>query len=472
MEHEVYVPFSVDSVRAALSDQERVARCVPGLQQAAAERDSDDRAAGQTGEARITGRLRLRLGGSTITYRGWLSVLSQDEGFTAEGSGTEARGSGTVRLTLTAVPRPSDEGEGTVLACLGGVDADGRIAEYDEKTVASAGRRLLDRFGAALADSLSSDPPPLGAVTPGGIGEPDDNERVIPGIPSPEVEEPPASALGEPDGATGDDAPNGEEGGGRAGEPGRSETGGGAAASGRAGNGPEARQTPGADAATDGEAAASGSGGVTGSGGAAHSGEVGRKSGSGRTGPSRAAGGGAGGAGAAEGTGSEAGTSEGLGGAGAAGGPFESDGSEGAGAAEGEGVPGSEPRSGGDPEAERGPEGARPREETSGSSEPEQEPTGIFDTEIPPPSLDPLEETRGEGADDDGPVTAEAAHARRTMIGRSAEEVDHAPPRGRYAPVPVPEPPTATATLRWAAPAAAVVVAGAIVLGRALRRRR
>ncbi|MFI8324752.1 SRPBCC family protein [Streptomyces sp. NPDC085529] len=67
---------------------------------------------------------------------------------------------------------------------------------------------------------------------------------------------------------------------------------------------------------------------------------------------------------------------------------------------------------------------------------------------------------------------AEAAHARRTMIGRSAEEVDHAPPRGRYAPVPAPEPSGAGATLRWVAPAAALALASAVLVGRALRRRR
>ncbi|WP_093631950.1 SRPBCC domain-containing protein [Streptomyces sp. 3213.3] len=67
---------------------------------------------------------------------------------------------------------------------------------------------------------------------------------------------------------------------------------------------------------------------------------------------------------------------------------------------------------------------------------------------------------------------AEAAHARRTMIGRSAEEVDHAPPRGRYAPVPAPQTVSANATLRWAAPAAALVLASAIVVNRVLRKRR
>ncbi|MFF1355020.1 SRPBCC family protein [Streptomyces sp. NPDC058297] len=105
--------------------------------------------------------------------------------------------------------------------------------------------------------------------------------------------------------------------------------------------------------------------------------------------------------------------------------------------------------------------------------------SSVFETEIPPPALAPFAELGPEGAaagedigfDADVPP-AEAAHARRTMIGRSAEEVDHAPPRGRYAPVPAPESTTATATLRWAAPAAAVVVASAIVVGRVLRRRR
>ncbi|MEU6988645.1 SRPBCC domain-containing protein [Streptomyces sp. NPDC046324] len=100
----------------------------------------------------------------------------------------------------------------------------------------------------------------------------------------------------------------------------------------------------------------------------------------------------------------------------------------------------------------------------------------VFETPVPPPSLDPFQ---GGDFEDDTPVeypaqppAAEAAHARRTMIGRSAEEVDHAPPRGRYAPVPAPEPATAGATLRWIAPAAALALASAVVVGRALRRRR
>ncbi|MFC8373976.1 MULTISPECIES: SRPBCC domain-containing protein [unclassified Streptomyces] len=88
--------------------------------------------------------------------------------------------------------------------------------------------------------------------------------------------------------------------------------------------------------------------------------------------------------------------------------------------------------------------------------------SSVFDVEVPSSSLD----------EEDDDSVAEAAHARRTMIGRSAEEVDHAPPRGRYAPVPAPQTVASGTPLRWAAPAAALAVASAVVAIRALRRRR
>ncbi len=98
-------------------------------------------------------------------------------------------------------------------------------------------------------------------------------------------------------------------------------------------------------------------------------------------------------------------------------------------------------------------------------SAPVEPPSAAFEAEVPPSALPE------DFSEDDAPP-AEAAHARRTMIGRSAEEVDHAPPRGRYAPVPAPQTIAPNPVLRWAAPAAAVALASAIVVTRALRRRR
>ncbi len=121
-------------------------------------------------------------------------------------------------------------------------------------------------------------------------------------------------------------------------------------------------------------------------------------------------------------------------------------------------------------EATGTPEGADlPEAAASGEPAGAAESASVFDSPVPPPSLDPVAGVEFNVPDE---PPAEAAHARRTMIGRSAEEVDHAPPRGRYAPVPSPDAGGASTTLRWVAPAAVLALASAVVLSRALRRRR
>lgn len=390
MEHEVNVPFPVKAVRAALADTARVARCVPGLQP-----DDEQRPADADGT--VAGRLRVKAGGSTITYRGSLTVTSEGDEFTVTGTGTEARGSGSVRLELTVVPKPATEGEGTRLVCSGTVEGDGRLADVETKTARSAGVRLLDRFGRALGESLDSSgggaadetgaadsgADPEGgraaaspAAAAGGIGEPGDNDRVIPGIPGP----------GDHDAREADSA--------------ASERGSGSA------------EEEAVEAAETGETA--------------ETAEVGK-------------------------------TEE----------PAES----------GEtGEPADSRESGERGSAEEAASADETVDDTSGQSSDETpgEPGGVFDAPVPPSSLDPVYDDEDQLTDEElnAAADAEAAHARRTMIGRSAEEVDHAPPRGRYAPVPVPEPIANSAALRWVGPAAAAVVAGAVVIGRVLRRRR
>ncbi|MEU8521959.1 SRPBCC domain-containing protein [Streptomyces sp. NBC_01216] len=282
MEHEVFVPVPAEVLRATLTDPARVARCVPGLQQ-----DADAEA------GPLSGRLRVRVGGNTITYRGALRLAERDGTYLAEGEGIEARGKGSATLALTLVLTPV--ADGTNLAFSATLTAGGRLADLSEESAASAGRRLLDRFAASLATAAAR------TTTDGATTAPDEN-------------------------AAGDAGPGG---------------------------------------GTDSDAHGAGAG-----------------------------------------------------------------------------------------------ETARP---------------SVFDTPVPPPSLDPRpDEEFGEKPVEFPAETpaVEAAHARRTMIGRSAEEVDHAPPRGRYAPVPAPDSGGSGATLRWIAPAAALALASAVVLGRALRRRR
>ncbi|MGA5193502.1 SRPBCC family protein [Streptomyces exfoliatus] len=139
MEHEVFVPVSAEVLRATLTDPGRVVRCVPGLQ-----RDADAEA------GPLAGRLKVRVGGNTITYRGALKVVERDGAITYEGQGSEARGKGSAELSLTVVLTPV--AEGTSLSFTGALTATGRLAEATDEARSSAGTRLLDKFVEALAD--------------------------------------------------------------------------------------------------------------------------------------------------------------------------------------------------------------------------------------------------------------------------------------------------------------------------------
>ncbi|MGW0395262.1 SRPBCC family protein [Streptomyces sp. NPDC003042] len=146
MEHQVFVPVPAEDLRAVLRDPARVARCVPGLQQ-----DADSASA--SGPA--SGRLKVRVGGNTVTYRGALHVTERDpDHFDAEGKGTEVRGSGSVALSLTLRLVPHEGG--TRLEFTGEATADGRAAGFAPETAATAARRLLDRLGANLAAAAAT----------------------------------------------------------------------------------------------------------------------------------------------------------------------------------------------------------------------------------------------------------------------------------------------------------------------------
>ncbi|MEV0962037.1 SRPBCC domain-containing protein [Streptomyces sp. NPDC049910] len=389
MEHEAFVPVPADRLRRTLADPARVARCVPGLQ-----RDADASA------GPLAGRLKVRVGGHTITYRGALRVTERDGGFTAEGEGTEARGHGSAKVALTVLLTETEGG--TTLSFTGTAQADGRLAEAAPDAAEQSATRLLDRFAASLATAA------------------EDEER-------------------ETAGGTGKEA-----------------AGGGGATT-----------AEGADEAVDESAVPAGSGSADAP--AADSGAAGRadsETGAGQEAP----GGGAAAEDAAEGD-TDRGVAEESTDRGVAGGESADQGAATGGSG---GAPGRPDAAAGEEPPASGTGPSAPSADDSGTPEgpadgDEDHGASLFEVDVPASSLDPLaDEVFGE----DGEPPAEAAHARRTMIGRSAEEVDHAPPRGRYAPVPAPQSSSAGGTLRWAAPAAALAIASAVVVGRALRRRR
>ena len=139
MEHEVFVPVPAERLREALGDPARVARAVPGLQQDA-------------GAEPVAGRLKVRVGSHSVTYRGAVRLTGLDDGsYSAEGEATEARGTGSVHLALTLRLRDTDDG--TTLAFEAAATADGRITELPQDAVGSAVVRLLNRFAEGLAEA-------------------------------------------------------------------------------------------------------------------------------------------------------------------------------------------------------------------------------------------------------------------------------------------------------------------------------
>ncbi|MGW3283965.1 SRPBCC family protein [Streptomyces sp. NPDC001002] len=142
MEHEVFVPVPPAHLRDALADPARVARAVPGLQQDA-------------GAAPVSGRLKVRVGSHSVTYRGTVRVTAQDDGtYTAEGDASEARGTGSVKLALTF--RVLEADGGSTLAVEGTATADGRLMELPADSVTAAATRLLDRFAENLGTTVTA----------------------------------------------------------------------------------------------------------------------------------------------------------------------------------------------------------------------------------------------------------------------------------------------------------------------------
>ncbi|MEV4975405.1 SRPBCC domain-containing protein [Streptomyces scopuliridis] len=155
MEHEVFVPVTAEALRQALGDPLRVARCVPGLQ-----RDAEESA------GPLSGRMKVRVGGHTITYRGAFTLTERDGVFEVEGEGVEVRGAGSAKLTLSV--RLMETPDGTTLVFTGGSRSEGRLAELPVEATTAAARRLLDRFVARLGEE--TEPPedvvPMAEVLP------------------------------------------------------------------------------------------------------------------------------------------------------------------------------------------------------------------------------------------------------------------------------------------------------------------
>ncbi|TMR41636.1 hypothetical protein ETD96_04555 [Actinomadura geliboluensis] len=145
LDHEFTVPVPVDQAWSVLLDVERVAACMPG-----ATLDSVD------GEE-YSGRMKVKVGAMTITYRGTARIVSADEAgraVTMEAAAKEARGSGTASATVQA--RLHAEDGTTRVAVHTKLNVTGRPAQFGRNILSEVGSKIIARFAKALAAELES----------------------------------------------------------------------------------------------------------------------------------------------------------------------------------------------------------------------------------------------------------------------------------------------------------------------------
>jgi carbon monoxide dehydrogenase subunit G len=143
LDHEFTVPVPVGQAWSVLLDLERVAPCVPGATLDTVEGDE------------FTGRLKVKLGAMTITYRGGARIVVADESahiVTIEGSAKEARGTGTASATIQA--QLHEEGDNSRVTVHSKLNITGRPAQFGRNILAEVGAKLISRFAKALAEEL------------------------------------------------------------------------------------------------------------------------------------------------------------------------------------------------------------------------------------------------------------------------------------------------------------------------------
>lgn len=145
LDHDFTVPVPVDQAWSVLLDVERVAACMPG-----ATLDSVE------GEE-YSGRMKVKVGAMTITYRGTARIVSADESarvVTLEASAKESRGSGTASATVQA--KLHAEGATTRVSVHTKLNVTGRPAQFGRNIMSEVGSKIISRFAKSLATELES----------------------------------------------------------------------------------------------------------------------------------------------------------------------------------------------------------------------------------------------------------------------------------------------------------------------------
>ena len=144
LEHSFTVPVSVDDAWKVLLDIEQIAPCMPGAVLDSV--DGDD----------FTGRVKVKLGPISLTYKGKASFVTKDEAtHTAviDAAGKDQRGNGTAAATVTATLK--SEGSSTRVDVLTDLNITGKPAQFGRGVMVDVGNKLIGQFATCVEGKLS-----------------------------------------------------------------------------------------------------------------------------------------------------------------------------------------------------------------------------------------------------------------------------------------------------------------------------
>jgi carbon monoxide dehydrogenase subunit G len=147
------VAAGIDQAWNTLMDVERIAPCVPGATLTSVEDEV------------MTGAVKVKVGAVTMTYRGKATFLERDSAThvaVIEGSGNEARGSGTAKANAH-VSLHADGPDRTRVDVATDLVITGKAAQFGRGIMQDVAARIVDQFAANLA-ALMAAPEPVPAA--------------------------------------------------------------------------------------------------------------------------------------------------------------------------------------------------------------------------------------------------------------------------------------------------------------------
>ena len=145
LEHSFTVPVPVDDAWKVLLDIEQIAPCMPGAVLDSV--DGDD----------FTGRVKVKLGPISLTYKGKASFVKRDEAtHTAviDAAGKDQRGNGTAAATVTATLTAEGDSS-TRVDVRTDLNITGKPAQFGRGVMVDVGNKLIGQFASCVEGKLS-----------------------------------------------------------------------------------------------------------------------------------------------------------------------------------------------------------------------------------------------------------------------------------------------------------------------------